>query len=174
MISPQLRKPKIRIIGIDESLSEADLLETIKSQNETLIGDDISVITIYENKHKNNFGAILQCGPISFNNIMSVEKLNIGWNRCKVYECINVKRCFKCCGFNHKSNECKNRQSCLKCAEDHNIKDCKAQITNCVNCKSANKKFKLKLDINHTAYSDQCTILAKKLDIERKNVLYSS
>lgn len=130
-------------------MTETELIDSIKEQNVELIGDDISVISIYENKHQKNFGMILQCDPKTFNNIMNEEKLNIGWNRCKVLECINVKRFFKCCGFNHQSNECKNKQLCLKCGEDHSIKVCKAEMFNYVNCNKANKKFNLKLDMSY-------------------------
>lgn len=84
-----------------------------------------------------------------------------------------MKRCFKCNGFNHKSTECKNKQACLKCGEDHNVKECKSNEYKCVNCDITNKKFKTNFKIDHKAHSAQCPIYNKKLEIERKQILYT-
>lgn len=53
-------KLKIKVIGMSGKLSEDDLVETVKAQNEFLRNRDIKVITIFENGKNRNFGAILE------------------------------------------------------------------------------------------------------------------
>lgn len=103
-------KLRIKIIGMSDKLLEDDLVETIKAQNEFLKNRDIKVITIFENKNHRNFGAILEFDKECYNRLINGDKIKIGWCRCRVSECVDVRRCFKCCGYNHKSSQCKAKQ----------------------------------------------------------------
>lgn len=104
---------------------------------------------------------------------MEQKYLLIGWGSCIVEEYVNVNRCFKCCGYNHKSTVCKNKQACIKCGDEHKMKDCKSEINKCVNCSIVNNKWKLKLDTNHQANSNLCSVYKKKLEAERKRIKYN-
>jgi len=163
-------KLKIKIIGMSDKLSEDDLVETIKAQNEFLKNRDVKVITIFENKKDRKFGAILEIEKEFYNELTNGEKLKIGWCRCRVVECVDIRRCFKCCGYNHKSRQCKNRLACLKCGGEHLMKDCGARNNVCVNCKVAVEKLNVRLDIFHPAYSTQCPVYKKKLENEKKRM----
>lgn len=38
--------------------------------------------------------------------ILGREKINVGWRKCRVFNHVNVKRCFKCWGFHHVAKYC--------------------------------------------------------------------
>lgn len=92
---------------------------------------------------------------------------------CNVYEYVNVMRCFRCCGYNHKSSVCRNKMACLRCGGKHKIKECEANISECINCKQTGEKLKLNLDLNHPAWSRICPVYQKKIDSKRKQIKYS-
>lgn len=159
---------KVKIIGIGENLDDDVLIQTIKSQNEYMEKSNIKVLTKFDCKKNNGYGAIIEIENECYNQIMRGEKLKIGWCVCKVFECIDVRRCFKCCGYNHKSSVCKNRIACLKCGGEHIMKDCKAKNCVCINCKVAVDKLNIKIDIFHPAYSLNCPIYKRKIENEKK------
>lgn len=172
VIVPTKRNPKIKILNISEKLSENEVIENIKSQNEFMKESNIKVIKIYENNKRKNYGVVAEIDPTSFNKVIKEKKLRIGWNICNVIECINVKRCYNCCGFNHIAKNCKNKKACLKCGGEHNIDECKSEREECINCKSAVNRLKIKIDTNHSALSQECATYKRKLEGERKFILY--
>lgn len=91
-----------------------------------------------------------------------------------MYEKVNVKRCLKCLGYNHKSENCTGDKACLKCGEnDHEIKDCKSENSKCINCYNAKLKTKFdQIDINHDVRSLDCPIYRRKLMSERSKINY--
>lgn len=163
-------KLKIKVIGMSDKMCEDDLVETIKAQNEFFKDRDIKLITTFENKRDQNFGAILEIDRESYDKLINGGKINIGWCRCRVVECVDIRRCFKCCGYNHKSSQCKNKLACLKCGGEHLMKDCGAKNNVCVNCKKAVEKLNVRLDIFHPAYSTQCPVFKRKLESEKKRM----
>lgn len=160
---PVTRNPKIKIFDITEKFSDYELIDEIKRQNEYLKDGELKVIKIYENKRHNNFGAIVEIDRSSFNKMKVTNKVNIGWNRCSIEECVTIKRCFKCCGFNHNSVDCKNKIACIKCGNEHISKDCDTGIIRCINCVSVNRKFNTQHNVSHPAFSKNCPIYLKKV-----------
>lgn len=173
VVIPITRKPKIKVSGMNEKLTDQELSERIKEQNEDLSDCDMKVISVFENKRNKTFGAIIELDSEHFEKVIKKKKLLVGWNACHTEEYVNIKRCFKCCGYNHNSNVCKNKQSCIKCGDEHKIKDCKANHNKCINCSVAIKKWKVKLDANHQANSKLCPVFQKKLEAGRKRLNYS-
>lgn len=160
---PPIRNPKMKIFDITEKYSESELIDAIKAQNDELKDGEIKVVKIYENKRLNNFGAIVEVDMQSFQSMKHLNKLYIGWNRCHIEECVIIKRCFKCCGFNHNSADCKNKIACIKCGNEHLSKECDSGIIRCINCVSVNKKFNTKFDVDHPAYSKKCPVYLKQV-----------
>lgn len=97
---------------MSDKFSEDEMLKTMRDQNEFLKNSELKIKTIFENKKQKDFGAILDIENESYNKILNGEKIKIGWCRCRVYECMDVRRCYKCCGYKHRSSQCKNRLSC--------------------------------------------------------------
>lgn len=81
------------------------------------------------------YSAIVELDAATFFKVMELEKLNVGWDRCRVFDGVDVLRCFKCCGFNHKGADCKvESEICPICSENHRVKECKATQEKCINC----------------------------------------
>lgn len=173
---PEQRKPKLKIINIHEKLSDEVIVANIKKQNEFINPEaDIKVVKINETKRGRytDYAIIIETDSKTFADIVSREKLSIGWDKCKVFEHIQVYRCYKCLGFNHQAKDCKSTKKCKWCSEEHKEEDCKSDVQKCVNCVWANKNLKLDLDVNHHAYSKDCEVLANKIDRERKKINFS-
>ncbi len=173
IVIPKVRNPKVKITNMSEKLSDTDLIESVKSQNEHLIDAEMKVICVYETKNAESFSSIVEVKNQTFNTLMSKSKIKIGMNVCNVYEFVNVTRCYKCCGYNHKANVCKNNKACLRCGGDHNIKECEANKNECVNCKRTGEKLKLNLYLNHLVWSRECPIYQKKIESGRKRINYA-
>ena len=62
------------------------------------------------------FNAKMRIDNESYPNVISELKLNIGWDRCRVFDGTDVLQCFKCQGYNH------------KCHGNHKSKECNKEI----------------------------------------------
>lgn len=173
VVVPNLTNPRVKIVGINEEMEESELIKALKSQNDFLKGSDIKIVHFFGTRRK-DFTAIVELDAQAFERCMSNKKVKVMWSRCNVMEDINVFRCFKCNGFNHKGDKCKNKQSCKKCAGNHDFHQCKSKKVECVNCKYANEKYNLKLNINHSVTSDDCAVYLRRVETERRKVKYST
>jgi hypothetical protein len=157
-----LYNPKIKIVGFSEELNEENLRNCLIQQNLSLknISGTFKLITC--KKMKKNYLAIIEVDPLTFADFMKMESVCIGWNICKVYEHVNVLRCFKCGGFNHTSEKCKEDVSkCLNCCEEgHDEKDCNNNSV-CVNCLKLNKSNNLNLKVDHSRFNYSCEVYKK-------------
>lgn len=169
---PKLKYPCIKLIDMTDKYSEEELVMKLKAQNSELIGDSEMKVLNIINRGKKWFSAIIEVDPEGFEKCMLAGKLNIGWERCRVFENLNVNMCYKCCGFNHKAKTCKNKRICKKCAGEHDVTECKSDIIKCVNCVQAVKKLKIRLDVNHKADDPNCRVHNRKKFEERRKIEY--
>lgn len=172
---PKKGIPRVKIVGLHEKISETEIEARIKQQNDYINQDNacVKVVYITETKNKrNNYTAFLEVDPTTYQEMLKAGKVNINWDRCWVYDGITVKRCYKCNGFNHKAAECKSEVCCPKCAEQHPVGECKAADNQlkCCNCSKAAEKLKLKLNTNHAVWSQDCSVLKKKLEVARSKI----
>ncbi|KAH0815742.1 hypothetical protein GEV33_007049 [Tenebrio molitor] len=169
-----LYNPKIKIVGFSEELNEENLRNCLIQQNLSLknISGTFKLITC--KKMKKNYLAIIEVDPLTFADFMKMESVCIGWNICKVYEHVNVLRCFKCGGFNHTSEKCKEDVSkCLNCCgEGHDEKDCNNNSV-CVNCLKLNKSNNLNLKVDHSRFNYSCEVYKKQVSISKSKTRYS-
>jgi hypothetical protein len=98
-------KPLLKIVGLSEMMTETDLVRKTKTQND-FIGEN-AVISVVELKEKRNkiFATVKMDGE-SFRNTMLNERIIVGWDRCRVYENVNVTRCYNCAGYMHIAKNC--------------------------------------------------------------------
>jgi hypothetical protein len=169
-----LYNPKIKIVGFSEELNEENLRNCLIQQNLSLknISGTFKLITC--KKMKKNYLAIIEVDPLTFADFMKMESVCIGWNICKVYEHVNVLRCFKCGGFNHTSEKCKEDVSkCLNCCEEgHDEKDCNNNSV-CVNCLKLNKSNNLNLKVDHSRFNYSCEVYKKQVSVSKSKTRYS-
>lgn len=167
--APELKNPLIKIVDIEEKLTNEELVNSIKRQNKSIISETMEIDVKVNKKMKQTFMAILEVDPITFQKIMQEHSLSIGWKKCRVFEYIPVFRCFNCGGYNHHSKDC-NIKRCLKCtSEEHETKDCMNQ-DKCYNCIEANRKLNLDLIVTHSIYDKDCPVFLKRVAAQKQKI----
>lgn len=166
VVLTKMRQPRIKITNFQQEMSKEDIEESIKKQN----GIEGNIVVTYIKKTKLGSAIIFgECCPKSFGNIMRQGKIYIGWQRCPVYEDLEVPRCHNCQGFFHKKTNCTNKITCPKCGEEHDQAKCNTDKKHCCNCFMSNAKYKTKYDTNHHATDYQCpTLIFHKNNLRNK------
>lgn len=175
-VVPSLANPKVKILGMSDRFeSDEKLIDSLKRQNEDIVIKNVRVITVFENPRfkYNRYNAILEVDVDTFNNLMKIEKINIGWDRCSVVDGLHIMRCFKCGLFNHKSTECKNKEACSKCSGEHKTSECSSECFKCVNCLKMNTEMKMSLDVKHEAFNSQCPVYQKMIERKKGYMQYA-
>ncbi|XP_075167539.1 uncharacterized protein LOC142239631 [Haematobia irritans] len=168
---PNPAEMSIKITGMTFKYTEEELIAKIKAQNENLSSTEIKNIKFYEVKRNNitTYNAKVNLDNESYKIAMNAGKINIGWERCRIFDGTDVLQCFKCKGYNHKAKDCKNQEVCNKCHGNHKSKDCqREQMMKCINCIHVNKNLKLDLDENHFTNSKQCPVYMNKLSAKKR------
>lgn len=171
--------PRVRIVGMSEKLEENDVIEYIKFQNKQLTSENFEckVLKLWPTKKNVKiYQAILQVDTHFYNKVMSVGegKVFIGFDLCNVYDSIDIRRCFKCSGFNHISNQCKSKISCPVCAGEHYLKDCNTNLLKCANCVDYSSTNKIVLDVEHAAWDHNCFVYKQKISEFKANMSFSA
>lgn len=174
---PKRVYPKLKIIVPKEvSSDKEELSNRIMVQNElrrevqNFKFDIFHITKVYNNAY---FNILVEVDSESFKKLISKEAVNIGLYKCKIYEFIQIIKCYKCCGFNHFSKDCKENQTCPRCGNNHNEKDCQEESKRCINCVKANMKFNLTLDTNHFSWERLCPCLMKIEHSQKHKIDYN-
>lgn len=166
------RCPKVKIIGFMQDLTNEKIMDSLTKQNTEIFADCSKPKIVHRFKTKKSFGIKLEVDGSLFKRMIDAGSVNIGWDTCFVYEALDVLRCFKCCGYHHLAKSCKNSKLCAKCGQAHE-NECESSTERCVNCCNAAKRLKIDIDVAHSAFSKDCTVYRRKLDIERKKINYN-
>lgn len=172
---PEPFKPKIKIIGYSDSQTAEEIEQCLKNQNQYIRDNAnayVKVVRIEKAKVSKfeSFNILVEVDGNTYKNAMMNRRINVQWQRCKVVSCLDLQRCFKCSGFNHKSVNCNSPMACPRCAEEHNLKDCTNQIQKCINCVNANKRLSMNLDTAHCVWSQNCKIHIRMMDQKRRRL----
>lgn len=168
---PHQKEMKIKLTGMTFKFTEDEIIEKLKRQNEILSESEIEIIKLFEYKRNGQiiYNGILKIDKDSYIKVMDAQKLNIGWEKCRVFEGTDIIQCYKCMGYNHKSKECKFEEVCYKCHGNHKSKECTNSILNkCINCVRVNKRLNLGLEENHTSTNRECPVYQNKLNAKRR------
>lgn len=172
--TPKIKNPYLKIVGLNDNISKEKIIEAIKLQNNVDF-KELKCHKIFEVfKKKGTYNAIVEVDSDAYNNIITSGRINIEWDRCRVYEYFNILRCFKCWGFNHKAEGCTVGSCCYNCGnQNHLAKDCDSVEKICINCKRMKDKVGLaNVDINHDTKSIECPLYKRKINFERKKTNY--
>lgn len=170
---PDSNEMSVTITDMTFKYTENEIIEKIKKQNNMLKDSEIKPVRFYEFKRNNKviYNAKIQIDNESYTKILLAEKINIGWERCRVFDGTEIIMCYKCKGFNHRSVDCRNQEICHKCHGNHRSKDCNEEaIVKCVNCVRSNKNLNLGLDENHVTTSKICPVYQNKLNIKKRRM----
>lgn len=173
---PKPKKPRLKIVKVAEELNEKELREALIEQNDVSDDIELRLVTSFKNGLDEYcvWTYIIEVDSSSHEFLLELEKVNIGWERCKIVECFGIIRCFKCCCYGHKSNECKSdREVCSICAENHRTNECKSEIECCANCSTMNRMRGLKLSTDHVAFSRECPVYKRQVARKRHQIDYT-
>lgn len=163
------KRPQIMITDMSEMWKSEELEVAIKKQNN--LNGTVKCVKVFKNKNRDVHSAIVELEMCNYKQIIEKKKINIGWEKCRVFEHLNLNRCYKCWGYHHVAKNCKNCIKCAKCGENHDTRECSSAILKCVNCARYNDKFKLNLDISHDSRDVNCAVYKKLMESEKnKNV----
>lgn len=167
----KMRLPRIKVVNFQQDTDNQDIENCIKKQNNL---EDGSITVKYIRKVKSGSATIyLECSPKSFNIIMKQKKIYVGWQRCNVYEDLEVPRCYNCQGFFHKKMNCTNKPVCPNCGEEHTETDCTSEVKCCHNCHTSNDKYKTKHDMHHSTTDLNCPTLIYHINNLKDKTLYT-
>ena len=140
-------------------------------ENASVVIDYIKTIN---RNNKTTYTAYVEVDPESFSIIMKHKKIFIEWERCKVFEHLNINQFYNCNGYNHNSKKCTNPKACANFAGDHCTKECISNKIECINCTRMNIKFNKNFKINHAAHEiTKCSTYKDIVKIKRSNILYN-
>jgi hypothetical protein len=172
---PINRNPKLKVIFYDkmnENPTEDIILKCLKNQNEKLLSndDDIKIVKcLSDKKIVNKKTLIIEVPKNLHKKIIEKDHLHILWCKCKVFDAVQVTRCFKCSRFSHIESYCKAEEpTCPKCAGKHKLTECKSSKLKCINCVEANKNHHLHLNVTHAVWGKECLSWQKKLEMKKK------
>lgn len=168
-------KPKIKILGFHDNKSPNEIEAFLKNQNSFTtenVNAYVKVVRIEKNKNSRmeSYNILVELDGSTYKSIMDQRTVNIHWQRCRVVDCLDLQRCFKCSGFNHKADRCNSKIACPRCSGEHSLKDCDSTVERCINCVTMNTKLSLKLDVEHTVWSKHCKNHQRMLDQRRRRI----
>lgn len=163
--------PRIRLAGISEKFNSDVLEEYILKQNTEVFRGSSSckILRISSIKNKNAlYQATVQLDRFSYERALKAGYLLVGLDVCRIFDAVEVSRCYKCNGFNHKSSVCRQALTCPRCGACHEVKSCVATDAelSCINCKKINQISSKSYDVKHAVWDSQ-NCRAYKLALER-------
>lgn len=168
---PMKRLMQLKIFGLSSSYSKEELAAKIQLQNKTFTTDSkLKVVYMKDNQTGGN--AIIETDESTHNALLSIGRLYIGWDSCRVYEYGNVLRCYKCQAFHHTAHNCRNGDRCGRCGENHKSSDCKSEMKKCINCSIFKEQSNLDIQDDHYAWDHNCSVYKHKTEVERKRLDY--
>lgn len=175
IILPKIKNPRLRISNVDPEIQKDNIIDQLKQHNDEIKEFDMNIVTIIPRKKRSiSFNDIvIEVKGEVYNKLMKLKILNLPWRECQIYEHLYIKRCYKCCGFLHKSNECKESQKCSRCGGPHKFSECKKTTFCCVNCHNANTKFKTGLKTNHNALDKKCPVFMRRIESLANKIEYN-
>lgn len=173
---PEKKLPRVRLYGMSNEYAGSELVKLLKDQNGALFPKNcvLNVVHSFFVEAKSTYGAFIETDAESFANMMEAHKVFVGWDSCWINEDLNIRRCFKCWGFNHVVSTCKSTSfKCPKCCGEHHQKDCTSSIMKCPTCCDAVATRHLIIDTEHSALSACCPSYLAKAEAERRRIAYN-
>lgn len=174
------KRPKLKIINITQdifSMEEGNIIDNIMRQNKLMNFDKEKDMKIIKKYMKNQDGGsmIMEVHPRTHKLLLDSGRIKIGWMNFKIYNFIDVNRCFNCWGYKHKAVNCKRTVVCRRCAGQHSETDCTNNNKKCNNCVNWSRKLNITdWDVNHEATDPNCKIYVKMINSEANRTVHES
>lgn len=172
----KLLNPCVTVSNISGEMSKEDVVEAIRVQNVFLgDADNFKLKVLKKARNNKSLYAVLECNGSCYQKMMGSRRINIGFNKCPIYENINLIRCYKCCRFNHLARDCSiSKEVCTKCAGDHLSKNCLGSDRKCANCAYYNSRFGCNFDTQHEAVDINCSVYKQKVGLIKQRINYKT
>ena len=179
-------QPRIKIVGLNQIYTEAEIVDYVEHAIRNNITDinltaECSFIKLWPTKKNAKiYQAIVQLDRKSYETVMNMGALFIGYDYCNVYDAVEILRCFNCNGYHHSSKHCKNKKSCPRCAKVndegdellHKVSECNVDHFQCINCITAIKNGEADISSNHAAWDTCCPIYIRAVERFKKDLLF--
>lgn len=143
-------------LSSDEKYKDGTLVEYITKQNRHLFAtEEYCEVVSFAPLRKNAvcFRAVVQVNKNTYDNAMKNGYMIDGYDYCAVYDGVDLRRCYNCCGFHHFAKQClQKKPTCPRCSAQHPVSECKSDELSCMNCVNFNNKYNKKININHGAW----------------------
>nr|XP_029723971.1 uncharacterized protein LOC115264439 [Aedes albopictus] len=173
-------KPRLKLVGFSADVDTESFLSKFRKQNDLPEAAIIEIVRFIKSKKdkENPMSVILELDVATFKQLLKAKSVFVGWERCLVFESIDVLRCFRCSEFGHIAATCVKPFCCPKCAECHEVSECTSEYEKCINCTIVNKEQNLppdqQLEVNHCSWSTECPLYLKRLSRSRLRIDYFS
>lgn len=165
--------PKIKIVGFSNvaNWDNEEIISSLISQNDLkVLSKDIKIVKTLVNRRNEKLSTLIVAVPSEIHKlILGKRAVSLMFNRCSVYDAIDVPRCFKCSRLGHYESRCNNNLCCAKCSGEHKLKECESSQHKCINCVTANEKFNRNHNINHAAFDRKCPSMLRRLSNAKKS-----
>ena len=180
---PIKKNPRIIIHGIENSLAEEELVDSILQQNPVINqamleeNESIKLCIFKVSRNGHSKYAVIEVTPKVYKAFVICKKLYIGYIRCNFNDYIPVIRCYNCSGFGHVAADCNSQLACSNCSESHEQINCPKLKVECVNCTKHNQKMSSRhnyksVDANHSSTSLHCSLYKKIVEIIKSKINY--
>nr|CAI5825604.1 unnamed protein product [Callosobruchus analis] len=152
---------------MSQCIDKDELCAKLKTQNHVIQEvSECNVLKIWPTKKSASvFQAILDVDCTTYSNLLDQGNVLVNLDSCAVYDAINLKLCYKCCGLDHYAKNCKSsHQFYVKCSLDHEIAEYQSANLKCINCVNARLS-----KTDHAAQDiEQCTVYKNRLNEYKK------
>ncbi|XP_052754561.1 uncharacterized protein LOC128201476 [Galleria mellonella] len=163
------RLPQIRLVGVINSLTDAEIERAVTSQNRHLLGSlppnsQARVLRKTKGRTQEVKNVTLEVSPSIWKAVQG-QKLHIGLQLVPAIDQSPLTQCYKCMGYNHRAAECKEQTRCGHCALEHDTRVCpnRNSTPQCCNCIKAKREL-----APHPSYSQDCPDW-QKWDVRARN-----
>ncbi|XP_052758288.1 uncharacterized protein LOC128202344 [Galleria mellonella] len=158
--------PLIILKGIHKDLPSTELIDTLLDQNPSVkeaatSETDAQLSFLKNNRNPVLYNAVLRVTSAIWRAIMTLERVNLDFQRVRVDNFSPFRQCFNCLKFGHTRAKCDAKDVCCShCAGAHAINVCPVRNDNskicCVNCNAYNQNTRAKVSTSHSATSSSC------------------
>ncbi|CAM1322035.1 Uncharacterised protein r2_g3039 [Pycnogonum litorale] len=157
---PKKRFPMIRIRNIEVDVDEKLLLEDLLLRNSLADATTESFSFRFFSKPFKGIlkNAVVQVQPSVFKQLLSRDRVFIGWTSCRVEEFLPLTRCFNCCSYGHTAKFCPQpNPTCGRCSGEHKTQECDGHSSaSCINCSKNNSRRGTNSNVCHTSWDWKC------------------
>lgn len=174
---PKTHEHRIKVVGINEcehDTDDGDIINKVISQNNLDRTRNNFKLKILRktNVVYRKFNIVFETDSTTYNSLIDKQTMNLGWNRCRIFNDYGIIRCYRCNKYGHLQIECKQKTICAKCSGEHESKECRSEAVKCINCVTSNEKYAMNMNTNHAVWDlSKCDTYKRIEQIQKKKFL---